>query len=280
MKLKTIFLALLWLTTLAAHAATDGQGKMEAMRGKVPGSYNFWIFTPEEYEAEGRGVGLYISTGRPMAFITNLKPIAHLIDGYITTNGAYCVVGDTVVSRHPMDPDDVATVLADAIDNHYPVVVDGERTIVVYNNSDLVDRIYVKGLGVDVLDYSLTLKDLGTEGILELSPFMTRAQEAALSPRLRHVTSGRWHPEFTDFTRQGVDKALGLREMAGFLHLDISQTMAFGDGGNDIAILSAAGIGVAMGNSADDVKAAADFVTTDVDNHGIAHALRHYKIID
>ena len=46
MKLKTIFLALLWLTTLAAHAATDGQGKMEAMRGKVPGSYNFWIFTP------------------------------------------------------------------------------------------------------------------------------------------------------------------------------------------------------------------------------------------
>ena len=109
---------------------------------------------------------------------------------------------------------------------------------------------------------------------------MTRAQEAALSPRLRHVTSGRWHPEFTDFTRQGVDKALGLREMASFLHLDISQTMAFGDGGNDIAILSAAGIGVAMGNSADDVKAAADFVTTDVDNHGIAHALRHYKIID
>lgn len=60
MKLKTIFLALLWLTTLAAHAATDGQGKMEAMRGKVPGSYNFWIFTPEGYEAEGRGVPLVI----------------------------------------------------------------------------------------------------------------------------------------------------------------------------------------------------------------------------
>lgn len=45
-------------------------------------------------EAHRRGVGIYISTGRPMAFITNLKPIAHLIDGYITTNGAYCVVGD------------------------------------------------------------------------------------------------------------------------------------------------------------------------------------------
>ena len=60
MKAKTILLAMLWLMTLAAHAVTDGQGKMEAMRGKVPGSYNFWIFTPEEYEAEGRGVPLVI----------------------------------------------------------------------------------------------------------------------------------------------------------------------------------------------------------------------------
>ena len=56
--------------------------------------------------------------------------------------------------------------------------------------------------------------------------------------------------------------------------------MACGDSGNDLEMIRRAGLGVAMGNSADDVKAAADFVTTDVDNHGIAHALRHYKIID
>lgn len=230
-------------------------------------------------EAHHRGVSIFISTGRPMAFITNLKSIEHLIDGYITTNGAYCTVGDTVVSKHPMDPDDVATILADALDRNYPVVVDGEHTVVVHNNADIVDRIYVKGLGVDTLDYNLTLDAMQGEDIMELSPFITQEQEDALAPRLKHVTSGRWHPEFTDLTRSGVDKALGMRDMANYMHIDISQTMAFGDGGNDIAILRAAGIGVAMGNSADNVKAAADYVTTSVDDDGIANALRHHRVI-
>ncbi len=230
-------------------------------------------------EAHRRGVSIFISTGRPMAFITNLKSIEHLIDGYITTNGAYCTVGNTVVSKHPMDPDDVNTILTDAIDRNYPVIVDGEHSVLVYNNADIVDRLFVKGFGVDVLDYSLTLDDIKGEAIMQLSPFITQEQEDELSPRFKHITSGRWHPEFTDLTRSGIDKAMGLQTMANYMHIDITQTMAFGDGGNDISILQAAGIGVAMGNSNDNVKAAADYVTTSVDNNGIANALRHYGVI-
>ena len=55
--------------------------------------------------------------------------------------------------------------------------------------------------------------------------------------------------------------------------------MAFGDGGNDIGMLRHAGIGVAMGNANDDVKNAADYITTSVDENGIAHALKHFGII-
>ena len=55
--------------------------------------------------------------------------------------------------------------------------------------------------------------------------------------------------------------------------------MAFGDGGNDISMLRHAGIGVAMGNANDNVKAVADYVTTSVDEDGIAHALEQFKII-
>ena len=55
--------------------------------------------------------------------------------------------------------------------------------------------------------------------------------------------------------------------------------MAFGDGGNDIDMLKHVGYGVAMGNAADDVKQAADYVTTEIDNDGIAHALKHFGLI-
>ena len=56
--------------------------------------------------------------------------------------------------------------------------------------------------------------------------------------------------------------------------------MAFGDGGNDMSMLSAAGVGVAMGNALDKVKAEADYVTTNVDDDGIRNALLHFGIID
>jgi hydroxymethylpyrimidine pyrophosphatase-like HAD family hydrolase len=62
--------------------------------------------------------------------------------------------------------------------------------------------------------------------------------------------------------------------------LDRSQIMAFGDGENDMDMLEYAGIGVAMGNASDKVKAVADYVTDTVDNRGIEKALRHFGLID
>ena len=42
-------------------------------------------------EAKARGVKIFISTGRPIQIINNIGTIEHLVDGYITTNGAYCL---------------------------------------------------------------------------------------------------------------------------------------------------------------------------------------------
>ena len=59
----------------------------------------------------------------------------------------------------------------------------------------------------------------------------------------------------------------------------LEETMAFGDGGNDIGMLRHAGIGVAMGNANDEVKAAADYITASVDEDGIYKALKHFGVI-
>ena len=57
------------------------------------------------------------------------------------------------------------------------------------------------------------------------------------------------------------------------------EAMAFGDSENDVTMLRAVGTGVAMGNAADDVKAAANYVTDDAMQDGIATALRHFELI-
>ena len=56
-------------------------------------------------------------------------------------------------------------------------------------------------------------------------------------------------------------------------------TIAIGDGGNDVSMLGYAGIGIAMGNATDEVKAHADYVTTSVDEDGIYNALKHFNLI-
>lgn len=74
----------------------------------------------------------------------------------------------------------------------------------------------------------------------------------------------------------GADKGTALLELARKLGYTREQTMAFGDGENDISMLQAAGVGVAMGNAADEVKAAADRVTISNDDDGVAYAIRKW----
>lgn len=55
--------------------------------------------------------------------------------------------------------------------------------------------------------------------------------------------------------------------------------MAFGDGGNDKKMLEYAHIGVAMENGMPEVKAIADYITSDVKEDGIVAALKHFEIL-
>lgn len=229
--------------------------------------------------AKRNGVEVYISTGRPVMLITNLGQIEHLIDGYVTTNGARCFVGDHLVSQHALLPADVDRVLAAASRDGYPVIVVSEHHLAIHQYSEEVYEVFAKGLGVDPHIFIADLAELKGEPILQLTPFCDDAQEALLMPTLENCTSGRWHPAFIDITAKGADKGRGLHAMADYLGLNIAETMAFGDGGNDLTIIQEAGVGVAMGNAGDNLKAVADYVTTHVDEDGVRNALLEYGVI-
>jgi len=78
----------------------------------------------------------------------------------------------------------------------------------------------------------------------------------------------------------GIDKGEGLRFLLDRLGIAPEETMALGDGGSDLPMLRAAGIGVAMGNSIETVKAGADWVTGSCDENGVALAIRRFVLTD
>lgn len=75
---------------------------------------------------------------------------------------------------------------------------------------------------------------------------------------------------------KGITKGSGLVELCNFLNIDISETVAVGDGNNDKEILQTAGVAVAMGNACDEIKQLADFITLDNDNDGVAVAVEKF----
>lgn len=86
-------------------------------------------------------------------------------------------------------------------------------------------------------------------------------------------------PIFADVNVAGIDKATGMEEFMRSYGFSAAEVAAFGDGGNDVAMLRAAGVGVAMGNACDEALNAADYVTASVDDDGIAKALAHLGVI-
>ncbi len=79
-----------------------------------------------------------------------------------------------------------------------------------------------------------------------------------------------------EFTKAGVSKATGLHMLAEYLGVPMEQVLAVGDSGNDVEMLQAAGIGVAMGNALDSVKAVANDVTRSNDEDGVAAVIEKY----
>ena len=71
-----------------------------------------------------------------------------------------------------------------------------------------------------------------------------------------------------------VSKGSGVRTLCEMLNVDLKNAYAAGDERNDISMIEAAGVGIAMKNAVDDVKAVADYVTeNDNDNDGIAEVI-------
>ena len=230
-------------------------------------------------EAKRRGAMVFISTGRPMRLINNLDAIQHLVDGYITANGACCSVGgETIACREIPNPEARALIGAAGREGFSMLVV-GESRLTVVNDGADVDRYFRQMLAVSDLGEGTALADVLAERIVQLTPIIDEAAERRLMPLLPSCVSARWFPAFTDITARGADKGTALMTVAAHLGIDRKDTVAFGDGGNDKSILQAAGTGVAMGNAPDDVKAVADYVTASVDEDGIARALEQLCVI-
>lgn len=229
--------------------------------------------------AKERGVKIFTATGRPRQLLNNIASAEPLMDGYILATGALCMIGDEVVSEDLIPKAQVEAIVDFCNSRNLPAVVVGKHDVQIVNRNDMVDHVFYDMLNVTYSKFDVPVDEVIEQGVLQITPFINEQEESSILPHLNGCASARWHPAFCDMTSRTADKAAGIGAIASHLGIDISETMAFGDGGNDISMLQAVGTGIAMGNARDEVKAHADYVTSSVDEDGIMNALRHFNVI-
>ena len=198
-------------------------------------------------EARAHGVKIFTATGRPRQLLDNIPEVAPLMDGYILATGALCMYGDHVV-REDLIPRDEAVAMVDFCRGRgLPAVVVGKEDIQIVNRDEKFERIFRDMLNVKYNKFDVPVEEVINQGVLQITPFITEKDEPHILPRMNGCTSSRWYPAFCDVTAATADKANGIRAIAKYMGIGVGETMAFGDGGNDMSMLRAAGTGVGGG---------------------------------
>ena len=220
------------------------------------------------------GVRTVISTGR----VKNSLPPELLegFDTYLTLNGQLCFDGEGVFRSCPLDDADVRAVLDQAAENGYAAMVLQESGSFVTCHTDLVLA--------NERQVGLTYREddperAFDEPVYQMCAFVGSEDDHLITDATEHMATTRWTELFCDVVPDQGGKDFGVRAALERYGLTAEEAIAFGDGENDLSMLKAVGIGVAMGNAWDIVKEHADYVTTGVDDDGIWNACEHFGLV-
>lgn len=216
-----------------------------------------------------KGIRTFISSGRPQVLI---PPMPVTFDGYVTMNGGYCFVGNEVVLRNPIPQEETDRWLAYAKAQGLCTMIFTEDEMFVNTLSDPVGNAIRDQLEFQMPPLMDIDSMMGRE-TYQIIAVMTADRDREVLEMLPHCRLPRWHPQFSDLINCNNSKAVGIERILHHYGLRQEECIGFGDGGNDIEMLEYCGIGVAMGNAAEEVQRHADHVTTSVDDEGIEQAI-------
>ena len=230
------------------------------------------------------GTKVIIATGRPLYQVDNLGDLE--FDGFLTMNGIINYSGGKacrplppIIDSHPLAKETAVEIARVSVENKLPAFIFAEdkKGINTQNEISLAAFEFINMPLPQIVDIEKIARE---NDIYMYTVFVTLQDEMKYLRGIRgNIDFPRWHPYLVDLIEGGNSKATAMDVFMKYFSISREETMAFGDGGNDIPMLKYAGVGVAMDNASDDVKAAADYITDSVDEDGVVTALKKYNLI-
>jgi len=222
-------------------------------------------------------IKICIATGRTPVTLPKFEGIE--FDAFLTFNGSYCYTREgNVIFSNPIPREDVKLLLRNADAMGKPVSIAVKSRLAANGTSaDLEEYYSFASLKLEVTDDfdEVVAND-------EVYQVMLACCEEEYADMLKDVKGAKitgWWEKAVDIIPADGGKGRGIEKMLEYYGFEKSESLAFGDGGNDIEMLQAVGTGVAMGNATDKVKAIADDVCGDVTEDGIYHYCIEHALI-
>ncbi|MUK87705.1 Cof-type HAD-IIB family hydrolase [Ornithinibacillus sp. L9] len=224
------------------------------------------------FKLKALGHEVAIATGRAPFMYEDLRKELD-IDTFVSYNGQYVVVRGEVAYVNPLNIPSLKKLSEMALEKNHPVVFMDHEDMKAnvpehhYINESISTLKIEKFPTHDPHYYS------GRE-LYQSLLFCEEGEEKQYEQIFCDFNFVRWHPYSVDITPKGGSKAKGIEQAAEKLGFSEEHIFAFGDGLNDIEMLSTVKNSVAMGNAEEEVKSVAQHVTKSVEDNGIQHGLK------
>lgn len=229
-----------------------------------------------------KGGIIVLASGRPTY---GIMPVANALElekrgGYILSYNGGCITEcktGEVIYMQPLDRADVKILARQAKTYKVNIIAYEDDHIITENAGD----IYAQK---ESMITKMAIQQVGSfENYVEFpavkclmtaeADYLAGVEESMKAFWGDKLSICRSEPFFLEVTAKGIDKAKSLGRLLDVLGMDRTCMIACGDGFNDKSMIEYAGIGVAMDNAQDAVKASADYITASNDEDGVAQVV-------
>lgn len=227
---------------------------------------------------QAKGIKVFLCSGRNYYLIRKSGILDFISpDGMVTMNGSNAIIGDTIIYRKPIPSSVVDKMILFAKRLRFGLTLIEENEGHINMIDERVIQAHEK-YGTR-FPQPRTFPDHYDRVVYQMIAFCDKFDEELFLPHLGTCKSARWDEFAVDIMPKDSDKSKGIHSVLKYYGLKAKNALVLGDGSNDIEMMRYAGTSIAMGNAKEETKAAATYVTDDIDNDGWAKGIAHFNLI-
>lgn len=218
-------------------------------------------------ELKKNGFLLCMATGRSNAAIPKFEGFE--FDIYLSFNGSYIRNVKEVIYKNPLNFDDVQIIINNLKKMNKAIAI-GNETDLVANGTD-TDLTQYFQFGNNIIHIAENFDELCKADVYQIMCSARKHEYDQILENTKYSMIAAWWDRAIDIIPSAGGKGIAVQKVLDFYNFTTEESLAFGDGENDLDMLQVVGTGVAMGNATELVKAHADEVCLSVAEDGIYH---------